>query len=92
MIFVGFWDDLGKVWGVFSATWGDFGGSRACPGGVFWQPFGQVVPQRIPESDFEGFGLSFGRVRAPFWEARESFFRRFSQKNQELKLKTKAKS
>ena len=64
MIFDGFGVDLGRVWGFYLATCGDFGGSRACPGGVCATCFQQGGPQRVPESDFRGLGVYFGRVGA----------------------------
>ena len=44
-----------SVWGGMSVDvdWEVVPGGEACRGRVFWQPFGQVVPQNVLESDFE---------------------------------------
>ena len=65
-----FWSifDLGRGWGVIFATLGDFGGSRACPGGVYARCFRQGGPQGVPESDLGPFWLHFGWILGAFLE------------------------
>ena len=55
-----FREGLGGLFGDLRRFWG----SRACPGGVCATCFQQGGPQRVPESDFRGLGVYFGRVGA----------------------------
>ena len=70
MIFDRFWDDLRRGWG---STLGDFGGSRASPGGVHARCFRPSAPQRIPETDFRRFCLEFWCNFEDFWMIVQAF-------------------
>ena len=91
MIFDGFGVDLGRVRGVFWATWGDFGESSACSGGVCARCFRQGGPQRVPESDLAGFGVDFGWILGGILEAFGIIFDGFCGTFQASESKAQAK-